>query len=153
MERTLRRSDQRGLTLIEVMLSLMLLSFIAVGAFAMVTTTMHQNKQARLRSVATSLAAERIEDLTTRQFLSSTIFTGYALAGESTAAGPPPTLVADYGSITGHPDFRRVVSLSYNVPVGGMLRAEVSVSWRDSRQQEKTHSVITYLHPTLHRGL
>ena len=59
---------------------------------------------------------------------------------------------ADYGNITGYPDYRRVVTLTYNTPVAGMLKVESTVSWQNVHQGEKSHVMISYLHPDLERS-
>ena len=143
-----RRRDG-GMTLIEVLVSLLLLSFVIVGAVSLITLAMKQNKLAGKRSEATSLAVERIDSLTARPFRAAADYTLYQLPGEVANAGPPRTLTANYGSIEGYPGFRRRLTLVYDVPAAGMLEAKVDVSWVDRTQGEKTQTLVTYLHPML----
>ncbi len=143
------RESERGLTLVEVLVSLLLLSFVALSSMSLITVVLKQNKLAGRRTEATSLAVERIDNLTAREFQSSANYLEYKLVGETAAAGPPQTLTSDFGGIPGFPAFRRVVTLEYNVPVAGMLKAKVAVSWVDRSQGLKSHALTTYLHAAL----
>ena len=143
---------ESGLTLIEVMASLALLGLVAVGIMTLLVASIRQNKLAEMRSIATGLAAERAQQIISRPYMPSTSYTEYKLPEEAAAAGPPQTLTTNYGAIPAHPEFSRVVTLTYNSPVAGMLRVQTAVSWVDRRQGTKTHEIVTYLHPKLEEG-
>jgi len=148
------RSSNResGLTLIEVMASLALLGLVAVGIASMLVFSIRQNKLAEMRSIATGLAAERVQQIISHAYMPSTTYTEYKLPEETAAAGPPQTFTTAYGAIPAHPEFSRVVTLTYNSPVTGMLRVQTTVSWVDRQQGTKTHVMVTYLHPKLEEG-
>jgi prepilin-type N-terminal cleavage/methylation domain-containing protein len=146
-------SHERGLTLVEMLVSVMLLAFLALGSISLLTVSFTQNKLARKRSLATNLAAERLEHVTSLPFATAASFQNYRLPEETADAGPPRTLTAGYGMIPGCPEFSREVTLNYGVPVAGMLQVVSRVSWRDPRQGEKSHTLITYIHPGLEEGL
>jgi prepilin-type N-terminal cleavage/methylation domain-containing protein len=154
--RSSRRDRERnapgGFTLVEVLVAVALLAFLVLGVMALLTTVVHQNKLAQERSVATALASERISRLMSQPFRAASAYLGYKLPEEVALAGPPSTLTADYGTIPGFPEFRRVVTLSYDVPATGMLRVEAKVYWKDRQQGEKNHEMVTYLHPGLEQG-
>lgn len=141
-----------GFTLVETLVSVALLAFVALGVMALLTAVVRQNKLAKERSIATSLASERINLLTTIPFQASASAVKYRLPEETAAPGPPPTLTTDFGGIPGYPQYRRVVTLTYDVPVVGMLRVEAELSWRNLQQGLKTHDMVTYLHPGLEQG-
>lgn len=146
------RGGATGFTLVEVLVAVALLAFLVLGVMALLTTVVHQNKLAQQRSVATALASERISKLMAQPFRTAAAYAAYRLPDETASAGPPSTLTSDYGSIPGFPTFKRVVMLSYDVPVPGMLRVEAKVYWKDRQQGEKTHEMVTYLHPGLEQG-
>jgi hypothetical protein len=102
--------------------------------------------------MATSLASERINLLTAIPFQTSANYVKYRLPEETAAPGPPPTLITDFGRIPGYPQFRRVVTLTYDVPATGMLRVAAELSWNNLQQGLKTHEMVTYLHPGLEQG-
>jgi type II secretory pathway pseudopilin PulG len=141
------------MTLVEVLVAMLVLSAVVVSSVSVLTLTLRQNETARVRSIATSIAAERIEQLTTMRWRVASEAAQYALTEETVTAGPPVVLTADYGTIPGYPEFRRVATLTYDVPSGGMLQLVVEVSWSDLQQGEKSHSLTTFLHPNLHTGL
>ena len=148
-----RDNLERGLTLVEMLVSVLLLAFLALGSISILTVSFSQNKLARNRSLATNIAAERLEHVTSIPFAAAAAYQNYRLPEETAAAGPPQTLTADYGSIPGYPEFSREVTLNYGVPVAGMLQVVTTVSWQDMHQGEKAHTLITYIHPGLEEGL
>jgi type II secretory pathway pseudopilin PulG len=153
--RALPRRDadgSAGFTLVETLVSVALLAFVALGVIALLTAVIRQNKLAKERSTATALASERINLLTALPFQTSGNYLKYRLPEETAAAGPPPTLTADFGRIPGYPQFRRVVTLTYDVPAPGMMRVEAELTWKNLQQGIKTHDMVTYLHPGLEQG-
>ena len=139
----------KGLTLVEVLVSLAVLAFISLSVMSMLSSSLHLDKLAQERSVATSLASERIGQISAMPYQKSTDYAEYALPEEASAAGPPPTLTTDYEQIPGYPDFRRVVELRYETPVSGMLTVRATVSWIHVGHEEREHTMITFLHPGL----
>lgn len=140
---------ESGMTLIEVIAALALLGLVAVGIMTMLVFSIRQNKLAEMRSIATGLASERMQQLTSHPYQDATNYTEYKLPEEAVAAGPPQTLTTTYGSLPSHPEFSRVVTLTYNSPVTGMLRIQTTVSWVDRQQGTKSHVMVTYVHPRL----
>ncbi len=147
-----QRSRESGMTLIEVMVSLALLGLVAVGIMTMLVASIRQNKLAEMRSIATGLAAGRLQQVVSHPYMGASSYTEYKLPEETAAAGPPSTFTTNYGAIPSHPEFSRVVTLTYNSPVAGMLRVQTTVSWVDRRQGTKTHAIVTYVHPKLEEG-
>ena len=144
---------ERGFTLIEVLVSIVLLAFVALGAQRMMTGAVRQNKLALDRTTATNLAAARLAQITAMPLQDAANYTNYLLPGETGAAGPPVTLTADFGSLPGFPRFSRVVTLTYNTPVSGVHRVQVDVSWVDRGQNAtKSHRVVTLMHPDITTG-
>jgi prepilin-type N-terminal cleavage/methylation domain-containing protein len=141
--------SERGVTLIEMMVTVVLLAAVILGSASLLTQVLHQNKLARHRSLATYLAAERIDRMTSLEFNTAADYLHYRLPEESASAGPPVRFTTDYGSIPDYPEFRRVVTLNYDVPTAGMLQITSEVFWEDLRQGEKSHELITYVHPRL----
>jgi type II secretory pathway pseudopilin PulG len=145
------RVAQRGLSLIETLVALGILSFITLGIASLLGISISQNNLAQHRSTATGLAEERLDMLTSMAFQPAADFANYALPGEVVEAGPPRTLTADFGAIPDFPRFRRVVTLTYDTPVTSMLHVSCEVFWQDPRQGQKRHVLHAYLHPTLER--
>ena len=145
--------DERGMTLVEVLVGVTILAFVALGIMAFLGTAMKQNQLSLERSTATAIASERIQALTTMVYQASASYANYKLPEETAAAGPPPTLTTAAGAIPGYPRYSRVVTLTYDTPVVGMLTARVDVSWQNLAQGiQKTHTMVTYLDPALEQG-
>jgi prepilin-type N-terminal cleavage/methylation domain-containing protein len=143
------KPSERGVTLVEMMVTVVLLGAVILGSASLLTQVLHQNKLARQRSLATYLAAERIDQITSLEFNTAADYLHYKLPGETANAGPPMTFTADYGTIPDYPEYRRVVTLNYDVPTAGMLQITSEVFWEDMHQGEKSHELNTYVHPRL----
>ena len=146
------RSDG-GFSLVEVLVSILLLGFVALGIQSALTSAIRQNRLALERTEATGLAAARMAQITSMPFKDAAHVAAYALPGETVGAGAPATLSAGYGAIPGQPQFSRTVTLTYNSPVAGLLRVQVDVNWIHRGQNaQKTHRMITFIHPSLTTG-
>ena len=147
------RYSEQGLTFLEVLVALVILAFVLLGSANLMILTMHENDIAGKRSLATSLAAERIEMLTSGSYHIEPSFGSYIIPGEVSVTGPPHRLVAGYGDIPNHPGFRRALTLSYGVPNAGILKATAEVFWVDLVQGEKRHKITTLIHPGHEHGI
>ena len=81
--------------------------------------------------------------------LYATDASAYALAGENFSAGTPAILSTDYGQFPDHPEFRREVTLRYDVPYTGALTVEVSVFWTPANGHEMRHKLVTIINGDL----
>jgi len=142
------RSD-RGMTLVEVLVSLVVLSMVSLSLISGLIMAMNLGKLARQRSVATVLASGRVHHILALPFQTAANFAGYQLPEETAAAGPPIVLTSDYGQIPDHPDFKRVVVLTYDVPVAGLLTVESTVSWQNNVEGERSHRMVAFVDPGL----
>jgi prepilin-type N-terminal cleavage/methylation domain-containing protein len=145
-----RSGRESGVTLVEVLVALMILAFVALGVTSLLGIAAKQNKLALERSRATGLASGRLSQLASMPFRSADEAADYGLPGEKIEPGPPVKLVSGFGEIPGYPEYRRTVTLDYDTPVAGMLRVKVEVAWWSLAQaREKAHAMIVYLHPAL----
>ena len=143
---------QSGMTLVEVMAAIALLGLVAVGIMTLLIASVRQNKLAEMRSIATGLASERTQQLTAHPFMIAASYAEYKLNEETAVNGTPKTFTTNYGAVPGHPEFSRVVTLTYDSPVTGMMRVQTTVSWVDVQQGTKSHVIVTYMHPKLQEG-
>ena len=88
-----------GLTIAELVVSMGILAFIALSVATMVSTSVHLDKLAQERSIATSLASGRIMRITSMPFQIIGEVGRYGLLEETLAVGPPPTFTTAYGLI------------------------------------------------------
>jgi len=137
-------------TLVEVLVALLILAFVALGVTSLLGVAVKQNKLALERSLATGLASGRLSQITAMPFRPAVNVADYSLPGEVVEVGPPAKLVTGFGQIPGYPEYKRTVTLEYDTPVTGMLRVKVDVAWWSLAQAtEKAHSMIVYIHPAL----
>ena len=145
-----RRNPESGVTLVEVLVALLILAFVALGVTSLLGIAIKQNKLALERSLATGLASGRLNQLSAMPFRPAADVADYGLPGEVVEDGPPVKLVAGFGQIPGYPEYKRTVTFDYDTPVAGMLRVKVDVAWWSlSQATEKLHSMIVYMHPAL----
>jgi len=145
-----RRNPENGVTLVEVLVALLILAFVALGVTSLLGVAVKQNKLALERSLATGLASGRLSQLSAMPFRAVDYVADYGLPGEVVEEGPPAKLVTGFGQIPGYPEYKRTVTFDYDTPVAGMLRVKVEVGWWSLAQAtEKVHSMIIYLHPAL----
>jgi type II secretory pathway pseudopilin PulG len=137
------------MTMVEVVVSLGILAFIALSVMTMLTTSLHLNKLASERSIATALASERIQQVTSMQYQQLADVKEYLSAEESADDGPPIIFTADYGDISEFPRYKRTLELNYDTPVAGVLTIKATVSWTHIGQGERSHTMVAYLHPGL----
>ena len=149
MQSCKKMTGESGLSLVEVLGSLTIAAIVSLAITTMLTTALHVNGLAKERSVATSLAAERMQRLTAWPMQTAPDYALYGLPEETADAGPPQTFTTDYGSIAGYEGYRRVVELNYDTPTAGMLTVKTTVSWRHVGQHERSHELIEFLHPAL----
>ena len=154
MQRHANRQSEDGLTLVEVLVSLAVPAFIALSLMSMLSTSMHLDKLAQERSIATSLASERVMLFNSQRYQVAEDYANYRLTEETAVAadadaGTPATFTSDYGEVPDYPNFKRVVELYYDVPKAGMLKIETTVSWTHLTQGERGHTMIAFLHHAL----
>ena len=70
---------ESGMSLVEVMVSLAILSFLALSMISMFTTAAHLDKLAEERSVATSLASGRVMQIAALQYAAPADCANYLL--------------------------------------------------------------------------
>ena len=125
------RNNQRGVTLIESLIAMVLLSVGMLGLSAMTIATIKGLVFSDNQTIATTLARDRLEQIK---------HAGYATA---TAAHYP---VEHYNTLVGYEPFQRLVTVTENTPRPRTKTIAVTVGWRDSAgsaRQVVLRTVIT----------
>ena len=133
------------MTLVEILVSMVVMAVISLSLISSLTMAMNLGKLARQRSVATVLASARVQQILAMPFRTAADFAEYKLPEETAAAGPPIVLTAEYGQILDYPDFKRVVLLTYDTPVAGLLTVESTVSWQHNVEGERSHQMVAFI--------
>jgi prepilin-type N-terminal cleavage/methylation domain-containing protein len=106
-------SGAGGFTLLEVLITLLLLAIGILGVGGLAITTVQGNARGNQLTTATILAQDKVEQARTA---------GYAGAGA--LAG-----TEGYGAVAGNPAYKRVVSVADATPGTWMKTVTVTVSW------------------------
>lgn len=120
------RRAEGGLTLLEVLITLLMLTVGILGVGGLAVTTVQGNDAAGKLSAATVLAQDTLESARTAGYDAAP-----ALAGTE-----------DYGSISGHSAFRRVVTVADATPGTWMRTVTVRVEWEGGAHQVTLASII-----------
>ena len=112
-------NQQKGFTLIEILIAMSLLSIGFLGAASLTVGIIKGNYHAKSTTTAIILAQDKLEQMK---------HIGYTPAVSSTEA---------YNSISGYPNFRRNTTVSLNTPVVDTKTINVEVFWKSDH-----HSII-----------
>lgn len=129
------RRGQAGLSLVELMVALLLLSVALMGlaaAFAPGRMAIQSGDQI---TTATFLARQMIEDMRDR---------AYDQDGDELINGADYPASTGYGSITNYPTYRRTITFTNDSPAVGTKTATVVIFYRNSGgiEQSVTLSMI-----------
>jgi len=106
-------SKSRGFTLIEVLISIGLLAFLAVGILGMTTMSINSNSYVQHHTKAVQLAESGLEELRRVDYVNQlSAYNG---------------VIQDFGSIPNYPGFRRAFTVDHAADISTMT---VSVTWR-----------------------
>lgn len=104
--------NEKGFTLIEVLVSMAVLAIILLGLAASATSVMQANKTSYFNTIAANLAQDKLEELRAKT------------PADVTSGGP----VID--TVSGA-TFTRTWTVAADSPVGGVKRIDVKVEWAD----------------------
>lgn len=106
-------SKSRGFTLVEVLISIVILAFLAIGILGMTTVTINSNSFIQHHTKAVQLAESGLEEMRRVDYVNQL----------SNYNG----VIEDFGSIPNNPGFRRAFTVNYAADISTMT---VSVTWR-----------------------
>ena len=130
MKKNLTRSlrNQKGMTLLEVMVSMLILAFGVLGLAPMIVVSMYGNSYSNQVTVADAIAMDRFEEIKTWYHISPL---------------PYSETVNNVQRI-----FTRQTQIDDNATDGsipaGVYRIQVTVSWTDQEQIPRSVSYFTY---------
>lgn len=119
-----------GFTLIEVMISIVVLSIAILGFSAMSLGTIRGLSISDRQTTATTLAQRQIEELNNAPY-DDVVADNYPLE--------------DYGSIAGYTQFRRSVTIADATPEANTKTVTVNVWWRDDSGTTRNANLSTLL--------
>jgi prepilin-type N-terminal cleavage/methylation domain-containing protein len=119
--KNVHRNGSRGFTLIEVLIAVIIMGFMMVGFLKLQTSSIIVRAHAKHLSMATQLAADKIDDL-------------MAVHPDNVTASTEPSL--EIGKST----FTRKVTVQRNTPSAGWMTVTVETGWKE-KQDNKTISI------------
>ena len=125
-------TNNGGFTLVEVLMALTIISIGLLGTAVLTMTIMQSNKSSSEVTIASTLAHDKLEEIRNEGF------------STAPAVGDPDQ-DSGYGTISGYPSFRRVVS---SAGVGALPAADtkavtVSVFWNNDNRSISLNTIIT----------
>jgi prepilin-type N-terminal cleavage/methylation domain-containing protein len=118
-------TDCNGFTVIEVLVTMSILSIALLGMSALITGILSGNIYSNRLTAATALAQEKMEDVRRLGY------TGVSAATEN------------YGDITGFSLFKRATTVAANSPAAGMKTILVSVYWDSDNKSVGMKTILT----------
>ena len=140
--KTRRLRSQRGFSLLEVLISLVLVAFWALGSARMMSATMQLEKSSSLRNIAVALASDLLERIEANQVAASG--GAYADANNGTSTAPSCSLTACTGAQLAQFDLSewkgklnaQLPSATASIVSGGVgnpFSYTVTITWTDRR--------------------
>lgn len=125
-----RRNVERGISLIETLVAVVILAFAAVMQGYMSLATITTNRNARNITIATNLAMHKVEELKSGTFASAVSGSDGPLTSDGSSGGA----------------YSRTWTVTDDAPVSGAKTVDVTVSWADAADN-RTISVQTVISP------
>ena len=133
------RSAQAGMTLVEVLVTLVLISIGLLGVAALQLTTMKNNQESYVRSQATMLAADMLDRMRSNQV--GFVTGNYDMANDATGfdqAGASGTVAAD-DIAAWQASINRLLPGSDGDAAGRIVRNDrivtITIRWREREEQ------------------
>ncbi len=122
---------QDGFTLLEIMISIFILTVALLTLSGLMTSSIRSTDFGRKTTEAANLARETLEQIE-RQAAVNFDSVQDSVAGSDPVAGVNPDQVEDYGTISGHPSFRRETYITDGAAPVNSKDVAVKVIWDDT---------------------
>jgi len=121
-KRYIQRDRDKGFTLLEVLIAILILSVGLLGMASLTVAIIKGNKLSSDLTTATTLAQDKMEDV--------------RRLGYSGTPATDDTNTEAYGTITGYATYKRVTVTTVDSPAVGMKTITVTAYWRDPDQTD-----------------
>jgi len=124
-------AGEDGFTLLEIMISIFILSVALITLSGLMTSTIRSTDYGRRATEAANLARETIEQIERNAAVNFDSIVD-SVAASDPVAGLNPDNVEDYGSIAGHPSFKRETYITDGASPVNSKDIAVKVIWDDT---------------------
>ncbi len=118
-----------GFTLMEVLITIVLLTVGLLGMAALTTGIINGNTHSRRLTTATTLAQDKIEDV--------------RRLGSSSMPSVDTTTTEDYNTITDYPLFKRTTTTAVSSPASNMKTITITVSWDSDSHSVSLQTILS----------
>jgi type IV pilus assembly protein PilV len=115
-----------GFTLIEILIATVIITIVSLGVTTLTVGIMHGNSFSKRLTTATTLVQDRLEDVKRR---------GYANVGTS--------VIQNYGTIANFSGYKRVVTVTNDIPAANMKTVKVKVSWDADQHSTEASTILS----------
>ena len=130
MKKLMRKlNSNRGYSLIEVFIAMVVLSIVLLGMAGLINITVNINRNSAEKTVAISLAQDKMEE---------TIAKGYL-----TLSSTNQTVTEAYGDMANYLSYRRVTDIKMNKPDTDIKLITVDVYWNNDNRRVRLQSLIS----------
>jgi len=121
--------NKKGFTLLEILVATTLMAVALLGMAGLTAALMQGNNFSNKLTVASTLAQDRMEDLTK--------------LGYGNTAVADTTVTEGYNSIPNFPFFKRVTTTDVDNPAAGMKTLTVTVFWAADAHSVSPQTILT----------
>jgi len=125
-------SSASGVTIAEVLVALVFMAVVTVGMTGLAMAIFQGNAKSRAMATAVYLAQDRLETIRNTPYANITSANFPAEGYDGIKIGPTP-----YPAHSPFPSFQRSVTIQDNIPIAGMKRIVVTVSWPSGSVREE----------------
>lgn len=118
-----------GFTLMEVLITIVLLTVGLLGMAALTTGIINGNTHSRRLTTATTLAQDKIEDV--------------RRLGSSNMPSVDTTITEDYTTIANYPLFKRTTTTAVSSPASNMKTITITVYWNSDSHSVSLQTILS----------
>jgi len=122
-------NDNRGFSLIEVFIAMVVLSVVLLGMAGLINITVTINRNSAEKTVAITLAQDKMEETITK--------------GYSNISSTNQTITETYDAMPNYHSYKRITEIKINKPDTDIKLITVDVYWNNDSRRLRLQSLVT----------